>query len=119
MELLGQQGRAEFDDALDVARAPGEEGDPGEPGRPAVARTALRVAWEGPLAAVHSLALISREIGGEVMHRDHCGYPAGRDPFVPVKAAKQREALKFLQEHILTDRPFQFPPQLLRRLAVL
>jgi hypothetical protein len=61
--------------------------------------------------------LISRQIGGEVMHRDHRGDPAGRDPFVPVKAAKQREALKFLQEHILTDRPFQFPPQLLRRLA--
>jgi hypothetical protein len=61
--------------------------------------------------------LISRQIGGEYMHRDHRGDPAERDPFVPVKAAKQREALKFLQEHILTDHPFQFPPQLLRRLA--
>ena len=45
------------------------------------------------------------------------GDPNGRDPFVPVKAAKQREALKFLQDHILTDKPFQFSPQLLRRLA--
>src|SRR5262249_904278 len=42
----------------------------------------------------------------------------GRDPLVPVKAAKQREALKFLQENILTDKPFQFSPALLRKLAV-
>jgi len=36
---------------------------------------------------------------------------------VPVKGDKQREALKFLQEHILSDKSFQFSPQLLRRLA--
>jgi hypothetical protein len=61
--------------------------------------------------------LISRNIGGEHMYRDHAGDPNGRDPFIPVKAAKQREALKFLQEHILSDKAFQFSPQLLRRLA--
>jgi hypothetical protein len=61
--------------------------------------------------------LVSRFIGGETMNRDHKGDPGGRDPFIPVKAAKQREALRFLQDHILTDRAFQFSPQLLRRLA--
>lgn len=61
--------------------------------------------------------LISIQVGGEHMHRDHAGDANGRDPFVPVKAARQREALKFLQEHILSDRAFQFSPQLLRRLA--
>jgi hypothetical protein len=61
--------------------------------------------------------LISRFVGGEYMHRDHRGDPDGRDPFVPVKVAKQREALKFLQEHFLTDKAFQFSPQLLRKLA--
>src|SRR5262249_2338282 len=61
--------------------------------------------------------LVSQFVGGEHAHRDHRGDPDGRDPFVPVKAAKQREALKFLQEHILTDRPFHFSPQLLRRLG--
>jgi hypothetical protein len=61
--------------------------------------------------------LVSKYIGGETMNRDHKGDPGGRDPFIPVKSAKQREALKFLQEHILTDRSFQFSPQLLRRLA--
>lgn len=61
--------------------------------------------------------LISRFVAGEHMHRDHKADPDGRDPLVPVKPAKQREALKFLQEHILTDKTFQFPPQLLRKLA--
>jgi hypothetical protein len=61
--------------------------------------------------------LISNFIGGEEIHRDHKGDPDGRDPFVPVKAEKQREALKFLTEHILTDKTFQFSPQLLRRLG--
>jgi hypothetical protein len=61
--------------------------------------------------------LIANFIGGEEIHRDHKGDPDGRDPFVPVKADKQREALKYLQEHILTDRSFQFSPKLLRRLG--
>ena len=61
--------------------------------------------------------LVANFVGGEQMHRDHRGDPEARDPFVPVAAAKQREALKFLQEHIFTDKPFQFSPQLLRRLA--
>lgn len=61
--------------------------------------------------------LIARHIGGEYVHRDHRGDPNARDPMIPVKAAKQREALKFLQERVFTDRPFKFPPELLRKLA--
>ena len=45
--------------------------------------------------------LVANFVGGEYMHRDHRGDPNGRDPLVPVKGDKQREALKFLQEHIL------------------
>lgn len=62
--------------------------------------------------------LISKYVGGEFAHRDHRGDPKGRDPLVPVTAAKQREALKFLQENIFSDKSFQFSPELLRRLAV-
>jgi hypothetical protein len=62
--------------------------------------------------------LIAKYIGGEHAYRDHKNDPKGRDPLVPVTAAKQREALKFLQEHIFSDRPFQYPPGLLRKLAV-
>jgi hypothetical protein len=61
--------------------------------------------------------LTSRFLGGEHAHRDHRGDPGARDPFVPVQADKQREALKFLQEHILSEKHFQFSPQLLRRLG--
>ncbi|MBL8868112.1 MAG: zinc-dependent metalloprotease, partial [Planctomycetia bacterium] len=35
----------------------------------------------------------------------------------PVKSEKQRDALKFLQENILSDKSFNFPPELLRKLA--
>src|SRR6185437_3610652 len=51
------------------------------------------------------------------MHRDHRDDPHARDPFYPVKGDKQREALKFLQEHILSDQHFQFSPRLLRHLG--
>jgi hypothetical protein len=65
----------------------------------------------------NSAHLAANYIGGEHAHRDHRDDPSGRDPFVSVKADKQRQALEFLQKHILTDRSFQFSPQLLRRLA--
>lgn len=61
--------------------------------------------------------LVANYVGGEMMHRDHRDDPSARDPFVPVKADKQREALKFLAEHIFTDKTFQFSPALLRKLA--
>ena len=61
--------------------------------------------------------LVAAFVGGEHMHRDHRDDPNARDPFEPVKGAKQREALKFLQEHVLSDKSFQFPPALLRKLA--
>jgi hypothetical protein len=60
---------------------------------------------------------ISKFIGGVSMHRDHEGDTNAREPFVVVSAEKQREALKFLQEKVLSDRTFQFSPKLLRRLG--
>jgi Met-zincin/Domain of unknown function (DUF5117)/Domain of unknown function (DUF5118) len=65
----------------------------------------------------NSAHLISNFIGGVYYNRDHKGDPNGRDPFQPVKGDKQRDALKFLEEHILSDKSFQFSPQLLRRLG--
>jgi hypothetical protein len=61
--------------------------------------------------------LIAAYVGGVHYHRDHRGDPSARDTMVPARAAKQRAALKFLQDHILTDKTFQFPPKLLRHLA--
>jgi hypothetical protein len=65
----------------------------------------------------NSAYLTAAFIGGEYAHRDHRGDPGARDPFVPVQADKQREALKFLQEHILSEKHFAFSPRLLRRLG--
>lgn len=56
-------------------------------------------------------------VGGEYYHRDHRNDPQARDPLVPVEWARQREALKFLQERILADKAFQFSPALLRKLG--
>src|SRR2546428_3647464 len=38
-------------------------------------------------------------------------------PFEPVPAAKQKEALELLREHLFSPRAFQFSPQLLNKLA--
>ena len=65
-----------------------------------------------------SMYLASRYIGGQYHHRDHRGDENGRLPFVPVPAAKQREALQFIKEHALSDNTFDFPPDLLNSLAV-
>src|SRR5262249_10107404 len=78
------------------------------------ARTAFRVILQ---QYGNGAYLVCNFVGGVHVHRDHRGDPGARDPMVPAKAAKQREGLKFLQEHILTDRTFKFPPKLLRQLA--
>ncbi|HXY37536.1 MAG TPA: zinc-dependent metalloprotease, partial [Planctomycetaceae bacterium] len=61
--------------------------------------------------------LASRYIGGEYTARAHRGEPDAKLPFEPIPAAKQRKAIKLLQEEILSDRAFQFSPELLKRLA--
>ncbi|MFO1500377.1 MAG: zinc-dependent metalloprotease [Verrucomicrobiota bacterium] len=56
-------------------------------------------------------------IGGQYVSRDFKGGAGSRDPVVPVPGDKQREALQFLSENILSDKAFKFSPALLRRLA--
>src|SRR5262245_23482916 len=77
-----------------------------------------RVAFSTMLQQYGNAAFLSAQfVGGEFIHRDHKGDPKARDPFVPVSAVKQRDALKLLQDKILTDKPFNFPPEQLRKLA--
>lgn len=66
----------------------------------------------------YTMYLASRYIGGQYHHRDHRGDENGRLPFVPVPAAKQREALQFLKAHALSDKAFDFPAELLNSLAI-
>jgi hypothetical protein len=60
----------------------------------------------------------SKMVGGVYHYRDHVGDPGGRPPFVPVPAAKQREALSFIAEHAFGAKAFQLPPTVLNRLAI-
>jgi hypothetical protein len=55
-------------------------------------------------------------IGGTYHHRDHVGDPGGRLPFVPVPAAKQREALEFLAKKVWAPDTFRAPADLLNKL---
>jgi hypothetical protein len=61
--------------------------------------------------------LASRYVGGIAMNRDHKGDPKERAPFIVTSAEKQREALKFLEEQVFSDKPFAFPPELYNHLA--
>ena len=66
----------------------------------------------------NSAYLAANYIGGQSISRDVKGSKDGRDPVVPIAGDKQREALEFLLNEILVDEPFDFSPQILRRLAV-
>lgn len=65
----------------------------------------------------YALYLASKYIGGVYHYRSHVGDPGNRLPFDPVPAAKQKEALDLLREHLFSPKAFQFPPQLLNKLA--
>jgi hypothetical protein len=64
-----------------------------------------------------TLSFVSRFPGGIYVHRDHKGDPNGRKPFVPVEAARQREAMKLLTENAFQLPPLP-PPDVLNSLAV-
>jgi len=61
--------------------------------------------------------LASSNIGGQYFSKHHKGGEDVSDPIVPVEGKRQREALEFLIEKILSDEAFQFSPQTLRRLT--
>jgi len=67
--------------------------------------------------AMHAASIAARHIGGEHVHRDHREDPNARPPLLPVSAEKQREALRFLCDEILSGAYFDFSPELLRKLA--
>lgn len=65
----------------------------------------------------YALYLASKYIGGVYHFRSHVDDPGNRLPFEPVPAAKQKEALELLREHLFSPKAFQFSPQLLNKLA--
>jgi hypothetical protein len=63
------------------------------------------------------LDYVGRYIGGQYFSRAHRGDPNAPPPFVPVEAARQRAALKFIEEHLFSENAFRFPPEVLNHLA--
>lgn len=61
--------------------------------------------------------IAARYVGGQYHHRDFKGDPGERPAFVPVPAAKQREALAFLGEGLFADATYGLGPELLNRLG--
>ena len=59
----------------------------------------------------------SRQVGGILVNRDHKSDPNARAPFVIVPVGKQRDALALIEENVLSDKPFNFPPELYNKLA--
>jgi hypothetical protein len=65
----------------------------------------------------YGMDLASKYIGGVYHYRDHVGDPGDRLPFSPVPLGKQKEALELLRENLFSPTAFQFPAELLKRLA--
>jgi Met-zincin/Domain of unknown function (DUF5117) len=59
----------------------------------------------------------SRFVGGVYVNRSHRGDAHAEDPYVVAEPAKQRDALKILEEQVFNDAPFQVPPSLYNHLA--
>jgi hypothetical protein len=60
---------------------------------------------------------VPKYIGGVYAYRDHIGDPDGRLPLQVVPAKEQRRALTFLTEEVFAPDSFDFPPDLLEKLA--
>ncbi|HEY0809992.1 MAG TPA: zinc-dependent metalloprotease, partial [Longimicrobiales bacterium] len=71
----------------------------------------LRGSMNGQIFTRYSvLAPVTKVIGGMNFARDHKGDPNGRAPFIPVSAARQREALDLIVKRAFAEDAFQFDP---------
>lgn len=66
------------------------------------------------LLARHGQAMFyaSGYVGGLHISRSHRGDEGAPEPIVVVPAKKQREALTLIEEQVLSDKPFSFPPEI-------
>ena len=59
----------------------------------------------------------ARYVGGVYVSRGHKGDANAPAPYEVVDAQKQREALELIENQVLSDKPFDFSPELLNQLA--
>ncbi len=60
---------------------------------------------------------VARFVGGQIIRRDHKGDPDGHPPIEVVDAAKQRQALTFVCDHVFSESAYKIDPGLLAHLA--
>ena len=80
-----------------------------------VLRRAFGASWHQFFRGGH---VAMKYIGGIYHNRDHVGDPDGRLPFVPVPAAEQRAALRFLTDEIWSSSAITISPELLSKLQL-
>jgi Met-zincin len=66
---------------------------------------------------LNALLPVTKTVGGLYTARDHKGDPNGRAPFVPVPAAKQREAVKLIVDGAFAEGAMKLDPDRLNHLA--
>ncbi|MFL5483601.1 MAG: zinc-dependent metalloprotease [Gemmatimonadaceae bacterium] len=66
---------------------------------------------------LNALLPVTKTVGGLYTARDHNGDPNGRAPFVPVPAAKQREAVKLIVDGAFAAGAMKLDPDRLNHLA--
>ncbi len=64
-----------------------------------------------------AMQFAARYVGGIYTSRSHKGDKDGKPPFTVVDVKKQRDALTLLEQQVLSDKPFNFPPELYNQLA--
>jgi hypothetical protein len=78
----------------------------------------LRRSFDGALGqAAAAMRQAARYVGGVSAPRVHVGSANGTLPLQPVAKARQQAALKLVRENLFSPRAFDFPPQLLNKLA--
>jgi len=64
----------------------------------------------------NAVRLAPKYVGGLDVRRSHVGDPGAREPFAPVDAARQREAMDLLAEYVFAADAFDLPAELVNKL---
>ncbi|MFO0904167.1 MAG: zinc-dependent metalloprotease [Pirellulales bacterium] len=64
-----------------------------------------------------AMTFAARQVGGLQTSRSHKGDKDGKPPFAVIDPKLQRDALTLLEQSVLSDKPFQFPPELINQLG--
>lgn len=64
-----------------------------------------------------AMTFAARQIGGLSLSRSHKGDKDAKPPVSVIDPKLQRDALALVEQQVLSDKPYQFPPDLINKLA--